>query len=183
MTTATDTLLTAEEFARLPDRGMREELVQGRVVMTPPAGEEHGTVLGNLAAFVLPFVRTHRLGRVVVGDSGIVLTRNPDTIRAPDMAFIRAARILPGPPSRGYPAVLPDLVVEVRSPSDRWNDVMDKVNEYLVVGISAVVIDPGSQSVHVFEPNQPARILGPADVFDLPALWPGLAFPVADLFV
>ncbi len=180
MTTATKNL-TAEEFAQLPADGMRHELVRGKVIMTPPPGYEHGSIQMQIAVLIQPYLNQHHLGRIV-GEVGVILARQPDTVRGPDAAYYSPSRIPPGTRPRGYPGVLPELVFEVRSPSDRWNDVMDKVNEYLVVGIIVVVIDPGPQAVHVFEPNHLARVLGPTDMFDLPALWPGLAFPVADLF-
>lgn len=182
MTTATETLLTAEEFANLPDDGMRRELVRGKVTMTPPPGFEHGLLTIRLGVLIQPYLDQQRLGRLVA-EAGTILTRQPDTVRGPDLSYYSYVRLPGTNRPRSYPNVLPEVVFEIRSPNDSWPEVMQKVAEYLAAGIIAVVIDPVPRTVHLFEPNQAPRQLGPADPFALPNLWPGLSFAVGDLFV
>jgi Uma2 family endonuclease len=181
MNAVAEALLTAEEFEKLPDNDVRMELVRGRVIALPLAGFERGAILAQLAPLIRPYLTRNNLGRFV-GRVGVILARNPDTVRCPDAAYYSFSRIPVGVRPRGFPAVLPELVFEVRSPEDRWNEVMVKVGEYLAAVVNVVVIDPGPQRVHIFEVTEPPRQLGPADTFELPSLWPGLAFPVADLF-
>jgi Uma2 family endonuclease len=182
MIAVAEALMTAEEFEQLPDTDARRELVRGRLVVTPPTGFEHGTIQMQLGGLMNPYLRHHNLGRLA-SEVGAILARNPDTVRGPDAVYYSFTRIPANSRPRGFPRVLPELVVEIVSPEDTWPEVMTKVGEYLAAGIHVVVIDPVPQVVHVFELHQPPRQVGPADIFDFPALWPGLAFPVADLFV
>jgi Uma2 family endonuclease len=179
---AAEALMTAEEFEQLPEADARRELVQGRLIVTPSTGFEHGSIQVQLAVLIQPHLTRHNLGRLVT-EVGAILARNPDTVRGPDAAYYSFARIPAGTRPRGFPTVLPELVFEVRSPGDSWNEVMGKVHEYLRASVSVVVIDPVPQTVHIFEVNQAPRQVGAAGNFDLPNLWPGLTFPVADLFV
>lgn len=182
MSAVAEALMTAEEFEQLPDTGVRRELVRGRLIVTPPTGFTHGTVQMQLGGLMNPYLRHHNLGRLA-SEVGTILARGPDTVRGPDAAYYSFARIPAGVQLHVFPNILPELVFEIRSPGDTWPEVTTKVNEYLAAGIHVVVIDPVPQVVHVFELGQPPRQLGPVDVFDFPALWPGLAFPVAHLFV
>ena len=107
-------LMTAEELAELPDDGHFYELVRGELVEVPPAKPLSSVIGGLFFAALLNFVRPRRLGVVTMADGGYILQRNPDTVRAPDAAFIRAERV---PDLESYlPA--PDVVVEVLSSSD-----------------------------------------------------------------
>src|SRR5262249_14627614 len=151
-------------------------------IVTPPPGYDHGDIQAQLVSLIRPYLRQNNLGRLV-GEVGVILARNPDTVRGPDAAYYSFSRVPAGTRTRGYQSVLPELVFEIRSLGDSWNEVTDKVAEYLAAGVGVVVIDPGPQAVHIFEVNQPPRQLGPADNFELPALWPGLIFPVADFFL
>src|SRR5436305_2103414 len=113
---STKTLLTADELEQMPDDdSLRTELDEGELITMPPAGEEHG-YRGNRIAFLLTsFVSKHRLGRVYGADTGFRLA--PDTVRSPDVAFVRAERVK-AIHSRGFAIGAPDLAVEVFSPSD-----------------------------------------------------------------
>src|SRR5262245_10966670 len=104
-------LMTADELMRLPGDGQRHELVRGELRTMPPAGWEHGCESTEIAASLAPFVRRHGLGRVAGADTGFWLTRNPDTVRAPDVAFVRRERLPSGEASRGYFPGAPDLAV------------------------------------------------------------------------
>jgi Uma2 family endonuclease len=166
---ATPTLLTAEEFARRPDPGHPEELVRGKIVAMPPAGARHGYVCINAGFLLNLFVRERGLGRLLGNDSGLITRRNPDSVRGPDLSFYSYDRFPRGPVPKGYLPAIPEMVVEVRSPDDRWRNLHEKVAEYLAAGVTAVLIlDPDTSTAHVVHADQPTRVLGPQDTLTLP---------------
>jgi Uma2 family endonuclease len=157
-------LMTAEEFGRRPDPGYPEELIQGRIVTMPPPTPRHGQVCGKVDRLLGFFADEHDLGHVLCNDSGVITERDPDTVRGADVAFYSYAKVPKGPIPRGYLDVPPDLVVEVRSPDDRWADILTKVDEYLQVGVTVVVVlDPEPETAHVFRSDRGPRELGPDD--------------------
>ena len=173
MATATQptlTLLTAEEFARRPDPGYPEELVKGRIISMPPPGARHGQVCNKVGRLLGNHAEDYELGHVLSNDAGTVTERGPDSVRGPDVSFYSFAKLPKGPLPDGYPAVPPDLVVEVFSPHDRWPKVLAKVAEYLNAGVATVcVLDPERRTLHLYEGEQPVRILGADDELTLPA--------------
>ena len=175
--------MTADELFCLPDDNCRYALVKGELQRMTPAGFRHGAVAVNLTVPVGQHVRKHRLGIVCGAETGFVLERNPDTVLAPDLAFVRRERI----PASGVPATFwdgaPDLAVEVLSPGDSRRETAAKVSAWLSAGARVVwVADPRDASVTVHEPGRPARRLGASDVLDGAPLLPGFQLPVADLF-
>ena len=143
--------ITAEQLLQLPDDGYRYELVAGELLRMPPAGAEHGGIALNIGALLRAHVKAHNLGLTCAAETGFLLQRNPDLVRAPDVSFV-AARHFPaeGVP-RGYWPVAPDLAVEVVSPNDRSEDVQGKVAEYLSAGTRLVwVVYPKTRSVFVY---------------------------------
>jgi Uma2 family endonuclease len=164
-------LLTAEEFARRPDPGHPEELVKGRIVAMPPPGFRHGELCAQAVFLLKSFLKESDLGRVLSNDAGVITERGPDSVRGPDVSFYRYERLPKEARPEGYPAVPPDLVLEILSPADHWPKVLAKVVEYLDAGVAAVcVIDPEQRSLHLYEGDQAVRILREADELALPAL-------------
>src|SRR4051794_34668142 len=106
-------LLTADDLLRLPDDGMRHELIRGELRTMPPAGGEHGIIALEIGSLLREFVRRHHLGFVFAAETGFKIASNPDTVRAPDVAFVSLDRLKE--PARGYLALAPDLAVEVVS--------------------------------------------------------------------
>jgi len=138
---------TTEQLLRAQDVG-RCELVRGEFRTLIPPGYEHGRVVMNLAVPLGDFIRAHSLGTILAAETGFVLARDPDTVRAPDIAYLAADRE-PGP-ARGYYEGAPDLVVEVLSPDDRPGYVREKVAEWLEAGAREVwVVDPIERTVRV----------------------------------
>jgi Uma2 family endonuclease len=177
-------LLTAEEFMRLPqpEDGSQQELVQGVIVMVPPPSFYHGICCSRVCRKVGNFVEDRGLGFVTSNDSGVILERDPDTVRGPDVAFWSKER-LPTPPAEGYPSVAPDLVVEVLSPSDLFPRVLRKVQQYLKAGVRMVwVLVPEDRSVTVCRPGEEQRILSENETLDGADVLPGFTCPVAELF-
>ena len=177
-------LVTAEEFLRMPDEaGYSHELVQGRLIKMPKPSALHGFVNWRLERALVRYVDEHELGIASAADMGFMLTKDPDTVRAPDVWFIRRERIPPGgPPDFFWPGA-PDLAIEVRSKTDRWPDILEKVDEYLRFGTQMVwVIDPKRLEAIVFRPGTEPITLTRADELDGGDIVPGFRFPVGRLF-
>jgi Uma2 family endonuclease len=127
-------LLTADEFLSLPACEHPQELVRGRVVDYPITFPLHGLVCGHVAGELGNHVEAADAGRVILTHA-VVTERDPDTVRGPDVSFYSCARLPRGPmPETGHLDVVPDLVAEVLSPSDRWSRVFAKITEYLTAG-------------------------------------------------
>jgi Uma2 family endonuclease len=178
-----DRLLTAEDLFDLPDDGNLYELVEGRLVRVPPSCSAASLVAVTLLLSIGAFVRRHKLG-ICLGEGGGVRTRrNPDTVRAPDISFISKERIPPGGLPPRYYVDSPDLAVEVLSPSDRFVNVLRKVQEYLAAGTRLVwVIIPAERSAVVFRPGAAPRILSGDATLDGEDVLPGFTLPLADLW-
>jgi Uma2 family endonuclease len=169
--TRTATLLTAEEYARLPDIGQPTELVRGRVVAGNWPTPRHGQICSKVGRLVGNHAAEHHLGHVVSNDSGIQTGCDPDTVRGADVAFYSFARVPPGPMPQGYLAVVPELVFEVRSPTDLWKKVHVKVGEYLDAGVTVVcVLDEQTHTAHVYHAEEFPRILTDSEELTFPGI-------------
>lgn len=178
-----DVLLTAEQFATLPDPGRPCELVEGEVLMAPPPSFRHGEICSRIVRLLGAFVESRQLGRVLSNDSGVVTRRNPDTVRGADVAFYSYQAVPRGEEPEVWPANPPELVFEVRSPEQPWAGVHQKVAEYLEAGVRVVcVVDYRSRAVTVHPADQPPRSLALGETLTLPGLLEGFALPLADLF-
>ena len=177
-------LMTAEELLLLPDDGMRHELIRGELRTMPPGGMEQADRSSVLDGSLGPYVRAHKLGRVFTNEPGFVLTTDPDTVRSPDLAFIRRARIEEtGVPRGYYRGGAPDLAVEVVSPNDVYSEVEKKANEWLQFGTQVVfVVNPRRRTVRVYRPGQPVVSLGLDDTLTAEDVVPGWSLAVSDLF-
>ncbi len=170
--------VTADEFARLPEPS-RAELIAGKVVEMAPAGAGHGSIAMQIAHALCAWNDDHQLGTVAPGDCGFILSREPDTVRVPDVAFISWAR-LRGPVPDGFYPMAPDLAVEVVSPTDRRGDVMAKISDWLNAGTQLVwVVWPRSDSLWVCRADADPQILGPTDELRAADLLPGFALSVS----
>jgi Uma2 family endonuclease len=184
MTTLLDSkLLTAEEYGCLKNDGRLTELVRGRIVEMNRPYTGHGYQVYRTAMLLGQFVDLHHLGRIVVGDAGVVTQRDPDTVRGPDVAFYSYQRIPEGPLPQEYWPTSPELVIEVRSKTDRWKDIVLKVAEYLSANVQTVaVIDPESHRFHVYSANSETTILSAEDLLTFPEVLPGFEDLVQKLF-
>ncbi len=164
-------LMTAEQFGQRPDPGYPEELVQGRVVAMSVPDRRHGYVCGKADRIFGNFVDTREIGRVLCNDSGVITERDPDTVRGADVAYYSYSRLPKGVLPTGYGPEVPELVVEVRSATDRWREILDKVSEYLNAGVLVVVVlDPGPQVAQVFSADDPPRTLKTEEELNLPGV-------------
>lgn len=170
--------VTAEQLLGLELAGKRAELIRGVVVVREPPGYHHGEVVSELAYRLTHHVKAEGLGRVLAAETGFKLAADPDTVRAPDIAFIRAER-LPAPPPVGYASLAPDLVVEVLSPSDRPGAVLAKVADWLDAGTRLVwVIDPGRRVARVYRADGSESVVGPGGLLDGEDVIPGFRCPL-----
>ncbi len=181
--TATNTLLTAEEYGQLPDNGQRTELVRGRIVPLNMPYPRHGQICVTIADLLRRHLEDHDLGHVVGNDSGTVTERGPDTVRGMDVAYFSYTRVPRGRLPRRYLDVSPELSFEVRSPSDRWARIHTKVAEYLTAGVTAVcVVDEQTETATIYRPDQPPQVLHAADDFAVPDILPDFCVTVSRFF-
>lgn len=177
--------MTAEEFVRLHGDESGVELVKGRVMRLPMPGAEHGEVCLNAGVLIREVVKAGKLGRVMVNDTFVRTATNPDTYRGADVCFVSYARLPKDQPSpKGPLEVAPDLVFEVRSPTDRTGDIQIKVGEYLNAGVTVVVVlDPEIEAASVYRQTEsfPQRMHN-GDELTLPDVLPGFAVPVRRFF-
>jgi Uma2 family endonuclease len=177
----TEHLISAEELSRMPNPGMCE-LVRGEIMMMSPAGSLHGKISARLGALLYRFVEEKKLGTVFGAETGFHITRNPDSVRAPDVAFIRADR-LPENLPEGFFDGPPDLAVEVLSPNDRASEVQSKIRDWLAAGCLAVwVVDPGTKSMTVYKNDGDITALDIDDVLTDAQLLPGFHAAIKDIF-
>ncbi len=176
-------LMTAEEFWRLPGGDGRSELVYGRVVEMPPPGPDHSRHDRRVTLPLAQYVEQHGLGEVFP-NCGFILRRNPDLVRAPDSAFVSNDRMQASPPpDQGYWPVAPELAVEVVSPNDTAEDVLEKVQEYLAADVRLVwVIYPRRRQVYVYAPGRPPQVLSGASALEGEDVVPGFTLPLEHLW-
>ena len=175
-------LVTADDLLALETSGKSTELVRGRLIVREPPGTYHGHVQGILHVLVGSYVRTHALGAVFGQDTGFKIASDPDTVRAPDLAFVDRTRVAQIP-RRGYAALAPDLVAEILSPEDRPGEVLTKVGEWLEAGVRlAWVIDPDRRVATVYRADGSMRTVSPDADIDGEAVLPGFSFRLSELF-
>ena len=175
-------LVSAAELAIIAARDdNRYELDAGRVVRMSPVGWQHGVIVVRLLGLFDAHVRPRRLGAVVT-EVGFKLRSSPDTVRAPDISFVRKER-LPRETLRGFWSGAPDLVMEVLSPDETSSDVEAKVAEYLDAGVSAVVVlDPDAATATVHRRSGQRHIARQGDELDLDDVVSGFRCPLDELF-
>jgi Uma2 family endonuclease len=174
--------MTAEEFGRRPDPGYPEELVRGRIVPMSVPDRRHGQICNKAGRILGNFADEHDLGHVLSNDAGVVTERGPDTVRGAEIAFYSYQRLPRGPLPKTYGTEVPELIVEVRSKSDRWPQLLAKVAEYLDAGVSVVVVlDDEETPAHVItaETNQ---ILDADRALTFPDILPGFSCVVRRFF-
>lgn len=175
--------VTAEDLPYLaPEEGLCE-LVAGEIVREPAPGEEHGWVAGTLLVQLGRFVLEHRLGRIYAAETGFVVARGPDTVRAPDAAFVSYERLATTIRRGPYFEGAPDLAVEVLSPSNTRAEMAAKVRDFLAAGARAVwVVDSSRQEVTVHRPGSPPETLSRTDTLKGGSAVPGFRLPVREIF-
>lgn len=179
----TSTLVTADELLRMPDDGKRYELIEGELIEMAPAGMRHGEIAASIALLIGLHIRQKDLGSIFVADPGIFLQRDPDTVRAPDVAFIAKNRLSPEGAPAGFSDTIPDLVVEVVSPSDRAGQVHAKIEQWIEHGVKLVwLVYPECNSIMVYSSLSEAQVLHEGDTLTGDPVLPGFSCSVAEIF-
>lgn len=181
--TVTHTPITADELLLMPEDGVRRELVEGEVLEMVPAGNVHGRVILNVTTPLDRFVRENHLGLMFAAATGFKIASNPDTVRAPDAAFVSRERVEEVGEVEGYWPGAPDLAVEVISPNDSYAGVEEKAASWLAAGTRAVVVvEPRTRTVSVRSSRTEIRVLADGEVLDVGEVVPGWTLPVAEIF-
>lgn len=178
---ATTTLYTAADVERLPE-DERFELIRGERRDVSPTTGQHARIQTRLARFMDAYADERKLGAVYT-EGGFLISQNPDTLQAPDVAFVQIGRILIEEEDAGFMPLVPDLAVEILSPGDRTSETLEKVRAYLDAGVLAVwVIDPKRQRVTIWKSDLTVQELQTGETLDGGEVLPGFQVPVADLF-
>jgi Uma2 family endonuclease len=178
---AEDRLLTTDEYLQLPDDGQLHELQAGVLIAEPPPFPRHAQIQARLTRVLLDFVEPRGLG-VVLTQGGFLLSRHPDTVRAPDVAFVRRDRFDANEAERTFFHGAPDLAIEILSPSNRPGETHAKVADYLAAGSKLVwVIDPARRVVSVYRSLLAPRRLEADAILLGDDVLPGLSIAVAEL--
>ena len=174
-------LITAEELFRMGDAEGRIELIDGEVRKMSPAGSEHGDVAMLIGESLSGYVRTRGLGKAYAAETGFIIRQNPDTVRAPDVAFVKKERLTK---TSSYFPGAPDLVVEVVSPNDSQIEVHTKVIDWLRAGVKIViVVDPEKQNAIIHRSPTEIDHIDINGALDAGDVIPGWTLPLRDLFV
>ena len=179
-----DRLLTAEDLMAIPDDGWKYELAHGRLVRMAPASWVPGVVGTRVSHQIDSFLDEHPIGFTSAADTGFLLRRDPDVVRAPDIGFVRAERVSATDlPPRFFPGP-PDLAIEVLSPTDRMPDVLHKIADYLDAGTRLVwFLDPQRRTAMVFRADGSITVLGANDQIDGEDVLPGFRLRLAALWL
>jgi Uma2 family endonuclease len=176
-------LITADEFLAWPDDGLRHELLNGEVVSMSLPGGRHGKIALKIGRLVGNYIEAHQLGDTYAAETGFVLTRNPDTVRGADVAFVRRERLAEVINPDKHLPFAPDLAVEVLSPNDRPEPLVAKIAEWLGAGTREVwAVDPATRNVTVHRGAEDPVVLGETDILDGGSVLPGFELVVGAFF-
>ena len=175
-------LISADELLELPRGQLRRELVQGKLKEMAPAGHRHGHIAHEIALSLGLHVKANKLGRVYAAETGFKLESNPDTVRAPDVAFVSTSR-LGNLPDTGYFPGPPDLAMEIVSPNDRYSEVEEKVEIWLFYGVRMVVtLSPQTRTATVYRSLDSIRMVRGEGQLDGEEVVPSWILPLAEVF-
>jgi Uma2 family endonuclease len=174
---------TAEQLALMPDDGLRYELIEGELTMMSPAGGRHGRVAVRLNKLLAIHVDDNALGATFAAETGFRIAVNPDTVRAPDGAFVRQEKMDALEDDSGFLPFAPDLAVEVISPTDFFAAVESKAFAWLDAGTQFVLIlEPESKTAHVYRSRTDIAVYGVGETIDAADVVRDWHIAVADVF-
>ena len=173
--------MTVEQFERLPEQaGVRYELDHGELIEVSGPNFEHNEIRDAIVSELRSFVRKQRLGKTVAEQEFRIAQ---ETVRRPDVAFLRSEVAASIDKSKSILDCVPDLVIEIVSPNDTAEQLMHRVNQFLAAGCQCVwIVYPAGKKVHAYGPNDDVRIFNESKTLEAPALLPGFALPVGRIF-
>ena len=178
----TDNLMTADDLLRLPDDGMRHELIRGELTTMAPSGFEQSETTIWMGRILANYIAVHSLGRSAGAEGGFIIQTDPDTVLAPDFSFIRKARLVGKRSPKGFYPGAPDLVVEVLSPSDRAVEVDGKTQQWLDAGCVQVwIVNLNRRTITIHQKAENPRVFRASDLVDGGELLPGFRVSVDQL--
>ena len=176
-------LTTAEDLERLSLQGGHYELIRGELIEMSPAGFPHGIFTDRLTGYLRVYMDAHNLGEGTAAETGFKIEQSPDTVMAPDWAFVAKERLPDGWEHTGYLSLVPDIVLETRSPGDGRREVADKVEAWLKAGVRIVwVLDVAARTLTVHRPGKEAQTLGPTETLSGEEVLPGFTYALNKLF-
>jgi Uma2 family endonuclease len=181
MSQTAERLHTIEELPDIPDC---YELVDGELIMMmSPAGRPHGYLVVKLGRILGAYAEENHIGVAFGEQTGFILTRNPDTVRAPDISFVREERVPSDGFGAGYFDGAPDLAIEILSPSNRPSAMRRKIDQYFAAGTRLVwLIDHQKRTIVVHSPHRTPTTLRESDALDGEDVIPGFHYEIAQLF-
>lgn len=180
---STVTLFTADELLHRPKDGFRYELIRGELHQMSPAGFEHGQISARIVIHLGQFVEYHQLGTIVSAEPGFKLESNPDTVLAPDVAYVSHQRVSQITNPLAFADISPDLAIEVMSPSDSPAKLARKCETWLEAGsLAAVLVNPRQQTATVYQPGRMPVELTVTDILTVPEVVPGWEMPIRRMF-
>jgi Uma2 family endonuclease len=181
--TLVKTGVTADELLRLTDDRQKYELARGELITMTPTGGEHGEIAGAVFFALKSYVKSKKLGQVYTAETGFLLTTDPDTVRAPDAAYVSTARHKGVQGVAGFVPLAPDLAVEVVSPNDSAQMIQEKVNDFLAAGTRQVwVVYPRTRTVMVHYSLSDAHVFMRDEAIDGGDMLPGFSCKVSEFF-
>ena len=175
--------MTADEFLMMPDDGMLHELIRGEVTTMPLPGGRHGEIALEIGRLIGNHVKAHRLGKTYAAETGFLIERGPDTVRGPDVSFVRKERLVEITHPEKHVPFAPDLAVEVVSPGDRPAEVAEKVETWLATGARMVwVAEPRNRTVTIHVAGLENRTLTAEETLEGGEILPGFTCKVSDFF-
>jgi Uma2 family endonuclease len=160
-------VVTADQLFAMPKDGNRYELIEGIVSVMSFAGGEHGQIAGRILRRLGNFVEEKDLGATFAAETGFRIHVSPDTVRAPDAAFVSHERLATVESLQGFLPLAPDLAVEVISPSDTFSEVEAKAAQWLDAGTKIVLVaDPATFTLRVYKAGADIQVLRKGDTFN-----------------
>jgi len=175
--------VTAEQLFAMPGNGKHHELIEGKLRMMSPAGSEHGKVAARILISLGRHVQEHDSGEVFAAETGFRIGTNPDTVRAPDAAFVSHERLEAAEPTKAYLSLAPDVVIEVVSPNDAFSEVESKALQWLNAGCQLVLIaDPENETLQVYRDAQQRQVFRSGEKFESGGVCANWTLEVNDVF-
>lgn len=179
--------LTVKDLERLQTKLQEEhldyqlELVDGRIIVMGPSDYTSDEIGTRLSTFLNNWVMPRQLGRVTGAAAGFRLPTTNKDLRAPDVSFVKAERLKRSP--RSFVDLVPDLMVEIKSKTDRLKPIKEKIQAFLILGSQVgILIDPDKENVTIYRPTGEPILLTNNDILTIPELFPGWELPVSELW-